>query len=393
MNICFLSSARYSNPLDATTDKKFRALHSLGNFYVIGFSNTLRPRRFTQHAHFWTLPELPVALLRYMLFFLVAPLLCFGMIFRYRIGLIVAQGPYEGAAAACAKIAAGWFGRRVILMIENHGDFEESLFMQRRVLLRRFYRTVMTVVARFALHYADLLRAVSNTTRQQLERWRPGCHVFQFVAWTDIDPFFAAGQSRKKIFSPAILYAGVLIPRKGVIHLINAFARLADDFPALSLRIVGKDDNPSYTKELKARVASCGLQQRVTFVDVVPQQILARFMEEAGIFVLPSYSEGLPRVVYEAMAAGLPVIATNVSGIPEVVQDGMTGFLISPCDEKALEEKIRWLLMHEDDTRQMGKEAYIFAKNFFSTPYYVEQYQHMFEIAQNMLNSCSNCLL
>ena len=386
MNICFLSSARYSNPLDATTAKKFQTLLAVGDMFVIGFSNTLRPRRFTQHAHFWTLPELPVALLRYMLFFLVAPLLCFGIIFRYRIGLIVAQGPYEGAAAACAKIAAGWFGRRVILIIENHGDFEESLFMQRRVILRRFYRVVMTVVARFALRYADLLRAVSNTTRQQLERWRPGCHVFQFVAWTDIDPFFAAGQSRKKIFSPAILYAGVLIPRKGVIHLINAFARLANDFPALSLRIVGKDDNPSYTKELKARVAACDLRQRVTFVDAVPQQTLARFMEEAGIFALPSYSEGLPRVIYEAMAAGLPVIATNVSGIPEVVRDGVTGFLVPPGDEDALAEKIRWMLEHAEQSVKMGQEAYLAAQALFSTEYWLNNYRQIFNAAQALLD-------
>lgn len=385
MKICFLSSARYAYPLDETTEKKFRVLSEIGELYAIGFSDSFHFRRFTEYAHITALPELSLPLLRYLLFFLVTPLLCLWNIFHHRINIVVAQGPYEGAVAAVAKILAGWGGQRIALIIENHGDFEESLFMQRRVYFRRFYKLLMRMFAKFAFSHADFFRAVSDSTRQQLEQWQVKGHIFQFVAWTDIEPFIKIGESRRNVFSPIILYAGVLIPRKGIIHLIHAFANLANDFPHILLRIVGKEDNSEYADTLRTSVADLKLEQRVTFIDAVPQRVLARFMEETGIFVLPSYSEGLPRVIFEAMAAGLPIIATHISGIPEVVQDGKIGFLVPPGDEIALTEKIRWMLEHHSETVEMGRQAYLAANAVFSTEMWLNAYRQMFNSAQACL--------
>ena len=70
LKICFLGSARYTFPLDATTEKKFRLLSTLGELFVFGFSRTLRPQRFTQYAHFYAIPSLPLAgLTLYRIFF------------------------------------------------------------------------------------------------------------------------------------------------------------------------------------------------------------------------------------------------------------------------------------------------------------------------------------
>jgi glycosyltransferase involved in cell wall biosynthesis len=88
----------------------------------------------------------------------------------------------------------------------------------------------MRWTARFALRHADLLRAVSHSTRAQLERWMPGKPIVQFPAWTDIEAFFAVGKhgdDRK----PEVVYAGVLIPLKGIHHLINGFARVVAEVP------------------------------------------------------------------------------------------------------------------------------------------------------------------
>jgi hypothetical protein len=65
LRICFLGSARYSQPLGETTKKKFRVLQALGELFVLGFSQDGRPRRFTQHAHFYLMPKLPLPILRY----------------------------------------------------------------------------------------------------------------------------------------------------------------------------------------------------------------------------------------------------------------------------------------------------------------------------------------
>jgi glycosyltransferase involved in cell wall biosynthesis len=385
LKICFLSGARYFCPLDATTEKKFRALKALGKLFIIGFSQDLSPQWFVQHARFYLLPRLPVAALRYIEMFVVGSVVACWLILRYGVQVLVAQSPYEGFAAAVAKTIAGWLGHRVVLVVESHGDFEESLFLQRSIMFPRLYRLLMRRSAHFALKRADLSRAVSKSTKEQLERWVQQKRNFQFPTWTDIEVFLQGAAKESEGSGQNILYAGVLIPRKGVHHLINAFASVANDFPRARLSIVGHEENKIYAAELKEEVKRLGLDGRVQFVGQVQQADLAAWMRRVCVFVLPTYSEGLPRVIFEAMAAGLPVVASNVSGIPDIVQDGVTGFLVQPGDEEKLVERIRWLLRCPDEARQMGERGRAFAERFFSIEVYAEGYRQLFEAAQALI--------
>lgn len=385
LKVCFLGSARSCQPLDTTSEKKFRALKPLGEMFVIGFSQDLRPRQFAEHAHFYLLPKLPLPVLRYAEMFVLGPFLALWLIFCHRIQVLVAQSPYEGCVAALAKNVAGWFGCKVALVVESHGDFEESLFLQRRIRLPRWYRFLMGHVAAFTLKQADVLRAVSHSTRAQLERWAPTRPLVQFPTWTDIEVFLQAGLNRQYPPSQNILYAGVLIPRKGVHHLINAFAHIASDFPHARLVLVGHAENKQYAAELEDQVSRQGLEERVDFIGGVSQADLAGWMRRAWVFALPTYSEGLPRVVFEAMAAGLPVVSSPVSGIPEVVEDGVTGFLVQRGNEAMLADRLRWVLEHLDEAWEMGCQARAFAERFFSTEAYVEGYRRVFESAQAVL--------
>src|SRR5712691_910986 len=296
MKVCFLGGTRYHQPLDNTSANKFRLLQPLGEFFVIGFSQDLRLRRFTEHAHFYLLPRLPWSILRYVEMFMLGLCLALWLIARHGVHVFVAQSPYEGCAAALAKQIASWLGYKVRLLIENHGDFEVSLFSQRRIILPGLYRFLMRHAARFSLRYADVLRAVSRSTRAQLEQWAPGKPILQFLTWTDIEVFLQAGVNKNRHSGQTILYAGVLIPRKGVHHLLKAFADIARDFPQACLVIVGHEENKRYAAELKTQVRQRKLDGRVQFVGEMPQVQLATWMQRVDIFVLPSMSEGLPRV-------------------------------------------------------------------------------------------------
>jgi glycosyltransferase involved in cell wall biosynthesis len=384
LNVCFVGGVRYSQPLDATTVKKFKMLASVGNIFIVGFSTTLAPRRFAEHARFYLLPLLPFPILRYFQLFTVGMGVVFWMILRHQVRVLVATSPYEAIPCVITKIIAGWFGCKIVLILESHGDFEESLFMQRRIVFPALYKAIMQGVARWTIDNADVLRAVSDSTRQQLTRWKPGAQVVQFFTWTDLEVFQNVGQERQDDFSPTFLYAGVIIPRKGVIHLVNAFATLAADFSQARLILIGKEDNPAYAAEVKARVRQYGCDTQVQFLTSLPQQQLAEYMRQVGVFVLPTYSEGLPRVVFEAMSAGLPIISTPVSGIPEIVQEGVTGFLIRPGDETALAAKMRWCLEHPDVVKAIGRAAYAFARATFSTEKYLDGYCRMFETARSL---------
>jgi glycosyltransferase involved in cell wall biosynthesis len=381
--VCFLGGARYSRPLDATSEKKFRSMKSLGEIFVVGFSGAPGARRFDEHAHFYLLPDVPMAALRYLEMFILGPVVLLRLIVREGVQTIVAQSPYEGGAGALVKIMAGWVGHKIALIVENHGDFEESLFMQRRVRFSGLYRILMRATANFALNHANVLRSISSATRRQLEHWRPGTPIVQFPAWTDMESFLSASRGKNDT-SPfqEILYTGVLIPRKGVHCLIGAFAQLAKDFASVRLVIVGDDGNKAYTAELKKLVQKFDLREQVRFLPPMPQAELAKRMSEARAFVLPSLSEGLGRVVFEAMASGTPVVGSGVGGIPDMVEDGVTGFLVPPGDERMLAEKLRWLLEHPAEATVMGERAHLAAERLFSTEAYLRGYRKLFSTAR-----------
>jgi glycosyltransferase involved in cell wall biosynthesis len=269
-----------------------------------------------------------------------------------------------------------------MLIIESHGDFEQSLFLQRRVLLPSLYRSLMRWTALYALKQADLLRAVSNSTREQLLRWAPGKQIIQFPAWTDVGAFLNAEAESTDI---DVLYAGVLTPLKGIHILIEAFARVKKDLPDLTLYVVGRDENKGYAAELKNQVSVLGLETGVHFVREVPQQQLAHYMARCRVLVLPSLSEALGRVILEALSVGKPVIGSAVGGIPEMIQEGATGFLVPPGNVEALADRLHWLLTHPEEAAEMGKQARAFAENFFSPSAYQQGYRQLIKEAEKVL--------
>jgi glycosyltransferase involved in cell wall biosynthesis len=97
------------------------------------------------------------------------------------------------------------------------------------------------------------------------------------------------------------------------------------------------------------------LDKNITFTGSVNHSDVPLFLKEADIFVLPSLSEGFPVVIPEAMAAGKPVVASNVGGIPDAVTDGVTGFLVAPKNAEQLAEKIVYLIEHPEEGKRMGK--------------------------------------
>jgi glycosyltransferase involved in cell wall biosynthesis len=80
------------------------------------------------------------------------------------------------------------------------------------------------------------------------------------------------------------------------------------------------------------------------------------------------------------------VVSSSVSGIPEVVENGVTGFLVPPGDETALAVRLRWILEHPDEAQEMGRRARAFAESFFSTAAYTAGYQRIFKLAQALLS-------
>ncbi len=149
---------------------------------------------------------------------------------------------------------------------------------------------------------------------------------------------------------------------------IEAFTRLAARFPAAYAFIAGQSlpDEPALPAALTAQIASAGLAHRIIlggFRADVPA-LMRRF----SVLCLASDSEGTPNVILEALAAGTPVVATRVGGVPDVVQDGVTGLLVPPGDASALSDALSRLLANPALAQQMGAAGQARVQSDYACP-------------------------
>ncbi|MEE8300727.1 MAG: glycosyltransferase family 4 protein [Desulfatiglandales bacterium] len=152
---------------------------------------------------------------------------------------------------------------------------------------------------------------------------------------------------------------GWLLPIKGPIHLLNAMAHIWRNHPEIRLVFVGKGELEG---KLRAKASRMGVSERVTFLgwrDDIPE-----IMQILDIFVLPSLNEGMGRVLVEAMAAGRPVVASKVGGIPDLVEHKKNGFLVGPGDVNGTSLAIKRLLIDREMRDEMGRMGRAMAQNF-----------------------------
>ena len=167
--------------------------------------------------------------------------------------------------------------------------------------------------------------------------------------------------SERKILpgeSVKILTVGRLVEKKGHKYAIKALAKLINKHKNVIYKIVGD----GYLRgELESLVTELGIEKYVEFLGDVEDEELFRLYHDSHIFVLPSVTarnggqEGIPVVLMETQAAGLPVISTFHSGIPEVVLDGESGFLVPERDVDALTKKLEYLVVHPEIWPEMGR--------------------------------------
>lgn len=137
-----------------------------------------------------------------------------------------------------------------------------------------------------------------------------------------------------------VVFVGQLVPVKGVDLLVEAWARLHRG------RAVGSEDrlviigDGCCRADLERRVATAGIGENVRFIGAVPQAEVSRWIATSDLLCLPSHHEGTPNVIVEAFASGVPVLATRVGGVPELVSEGVNGLLVPPGQAGALADEL-----------------------------------------------------
>jgi glycosyltransferase involved in cell wall biosynthesis len=175
-----------------------------------------------------------------------------------------------------------------------------------------------------------------------------------------------------------IAMVACLREEKRIDVLIAAAARILAHFPDAEFQIVG--DGPC-REQLVAQAVAAGVLPQVRFMghrDDVPAILSA-----SDVFVLPSQSEASPNVIIEAMAAGLPVVASRVGGIPELVADGVTGRLVAPADPDALAAALVDLLAHPDRGAAYGRAGRACVERRYSFDRMVMQFETLYQSGSN----------
>ncbi len=182
---------------------------------------------------------------------------------------------------------------------------------------------------------ADFICCISSFARSQMMRC---CSYDQWskfvVARLGVDPqVFSPQPPRVAPETFEVLCVGRLIPAKGQHVLIDAVARLALEGRRVRLRLVGLGPDETSLRERAAHIAS---PDCVVFDGGVNQDRIRCLYAAADIFCIPSFAEGIPVVLMEAMAMGIPCVTTHITGIPELIRDGIDGLLVAPSDLDAL---------------------------------------------------------
>ncbi len=255
-------------------------------------------------------------------------------------------------------------GKIVILVHLFYSYKSEDKFVIRRIISK--------YIEKIRLSFADSIVTSSEYSKSEIVSaginpelvhvLSPGLDRDKFK----ISPIPTHRNSDKQ--SKKILCVGNYVTRKGILYLIEAFSQI--ERQNFSLHLVGnRKNNSNYYHKLNNAVKKLKLTECVVFHDGADQENIKQLYEEADIFVLPSFQETFGIVFLEAMHYGLPIITTNVTAMPELVEEGKNGFLVPPADSQALAQAISKLIENPDLIKKMGEAG----REKVATSYYWQQ--------------------
>jgi glycosyltransferase involved in cell wall biosynthesis len=215
------------------------------------------------------------------------------------------------------------------------------------------------------LERADKIIAVSDFTRRELHKYYEDYDSKVRVVHNgvDIEKFKPALDKRKAKqelgFSPddiTILSVGRLYARKGLFTLIESIPRVVRRFRNIKFIISGKGQS-NEMKKLIAHAERLGVRDNIVFTGYYPDKKLPKLYQAADVFAFSTFYEHHPFAVLEALSSQLPVVTTDVGGIPETITDGKNGFMCQPFNAREFSDRILYLLEHPEAAEEMAFQA------------------------------------
>lgn len=257
------------------------------------------------------------------------------------------------------------------LLVEINGHLLEAGFLKQNGVAGRFRKFLFQRVIKWVLKHADGIKCINTTLVDEVRQLNNNDNmpIYCFHDYVPVSQFVPDPENKNYIF-----FAGHPFHIKGVDILISAFINLNKDYPECRLLIMGY--NRTDLEKYRRQASAC---DRIEFLKPVYYDEIARYFRECIFFVLPSRSEAMGRVLLEAMASGKAIVASRVGGIPEVVDDGVTGLLFENENIHDLERKMRMLLSDNEMRLSMGESGRKRVETRFSEEHYQAQFVEMVE--------------
>ena len=258
-------------------------------------------------------------------------------------------------------LLAKWQRRKVVVHI--HGGRFLDFVKERRWLGRWLIRTVLC--------QADVVVLLSRIKRDEFTHFFPRTKTS--VIWNPC-PTVDVPVRRNRSDRKTVLFAGWIEKEKGIFDLLQAFAVLIKSLPDCRLIIAGKGK----IAVGQALAQELGIRDQVDFPGWLDGPDLWRAYGQADVFCLPSYSEGVPMSILEAMSFGLPVLATRVGGVPDLITSGVNGYLVEPGHVDQLSAALARLLRDEQLCASLGARAQVFVRGKCSLPIVSQELDNLY---------------
>ena len=353
--ILMVGRMTYPLPLPGWLTRKFDALERQLDLRVVA---TADPSSTTADQRFHLLQRSRIRPLDGVLFYLRLPFHVRRQINEFRPEAIIAESPYTAAPALVGRAMAR--GKPQIV-IEVHGDWRTATRLYGSPS-RRLLSPLADAVGRIALRRGDAVRALSSYTEGLVEDVRGIPVTASFEAYMDLSTFTATPPVPLPERPPA-LFVGMLEAYKNIDGLVEAWRKVVPELPEAKLVLVGKGTRKNLVDELVAE-----FPDHVEHIEELLPDGVSEQMDRCTVLVLPSRSEGLGRVLVEAMARGRGIVASRVGGIPDVARDDREALLVTPGDVDELAAALVRVLSDRPHAVRLGEAAFTRYQEWHTTP-------------------------
>tara|TARA_B100000900_G_scaffold402624_1_gene408688 strand:- start:174 stop:1307 length:1134 start_codon:yes stop_codon:yes gene_type:complete len=353
--VLFISPTVYSNPITKDIQKKFQSLSKVCNPTVFAFSeekfnsvvegvetifNKKNKNRFFNYLKI------------IFLFFFEIP----KIVKDQNIEIVCLQDPITGFFTIFSlKIRK----LPVKIVVETHGDFINTIGLEKNLLIPKLYTLIFSYLAKYSIKNADLIRSISDFTEKQALNFGYQGLFVRFPAWINIDNYLNADTKRLSTDTFKIIFVGSVTERKNPKIIIESLETIDED---ISLEIIGQTPNLKYLKELNKLVASSKHAKSITMTPFIKAEELILKYSSANLFILPSKSEGLGRVIIEAQSTACPVLVSSNTGMTDLIIENETGYIFENNNKNDLTKKIQYIIDNYESALQIGLNSKDFVK-------------------------------